>query len=60
MNKDKWNKIVSEEIFTYETATIGTMDGPEDWAEEKQKILKLVESIDQATEIYNLENNIKG
>lgn len=60
MNKDKWNEIFMNEVNYYQTYSINASVTPENWAEEKQKLLKFVENVDKATEVYNLENNIKG
>jgi hypothetical protein len=60
MNKDKWNKIFLDEVNAYQHHSITASVTPENWAEEKQKLLKFVENVDKATEVYNLENNIKG
>lgn len=60
MNKNKWHEIFLEEINTYQNDSISISVGPENWHEEKRKLLKFVKNVDQATEVYNLENDIKG
>ena len=57
MNKEKFNNIVMDEIHTYSVG--GELLGgvtPENWNEHKKVIAKFVESVDEAVEIYNMEN----
>lgn len=59
MTKDKWAEILEEEVMKYENDQMKLSD-PSNWAEEKRKLVNLIQTMDRATEIYNLENNIKG
>lgn len=57
MNKEKFNDIVIDEVDTYSVrAELLGNTTPENWNEHKKVITKFIESIDEAVEIYNMEN----
>ena len=59
MNKDKWNEVFLNEVNAYYKNNM-MVTGPQDWDEEKRKLLKFIANVNKLTETYNLENNIKG
>ena len=54
MTKEKWAEIVSEEV----QKCYGTIK-MENWQEYRFKFLDFVKNVDEATEVYNMENTKK-
>ena len=54
MDKKKWNEIVDEELKPMNGTPV---DNPENWHENRKVILNFVKAIDEATEVYFLEND---
>ena len=57
MTKEKWEDIVNDEY--YKVLEI-ELCNPEDWKNWRTSLMNFVKTVDEATEVYNLENNIKG
>ena len=65
MNKDKWKKIYNEELQiasdkSNEIVPIFIAVEPENWPELREVLIEHIEAVDKATEVYNMENDIKG
>ena len=58
MTREKWLKIVDGKVNNYlsKTSYIFT---PETWPQYKKALLEYIETIDEATEVYNMENGVK-
>jgi len=58
MTKEKWLDVVENENFKAQDKYPAYIS-PENWHVAKQAILDCVKNIDEATEVYNLENKVK-
>jgi hypothetical protein len=58
MTKIKWQQIFSEEMNKIYSIcqSHGVLNGPEDWAKYGKAYGNWIKAMDEATEIYNLEN----
>ena len=52
MNKEKYSKIAKEEFNKVPLWE----DAPETWPEFKKVVLNFIDNMDEATEVYNMEN----
>jgi len=60
MTKDKWEELVAKSNKDHVGRMMWFDDiTPENWPECKSSVLKLVAEIDEAAEIYNMENTQK-
>ena len=57
MSKEKWLKIWNEET-TY-NRNMPQVNSPEDWLAMKQGLVKVIKVMDEATEVYKMENKEK-
>jgi len=58
MTKEKWLNVVDQENMKAQDGSPAFLD-PENWHIAKKQILNLIKNIDEATEVYNLENKVK-
>ena len=56
MTKEKWNEIVNFESNALSVTTTFLGWAPLTWPERKKAYMKFVKAVDEATEVYNLEN----
>lgn len=62
MNKNKWKEIYTEEFDEANDKIADILQGddiePETWTEVREVILEQVKAVDEATEVYNMENEV--
>jgi hypothetical protein len=58
MTKEKWLDVVDQENMKAQDAYPSHLS-PETWYVAKKAILDLVKNVDEAVEVYNLENKVK-
>lgn len=56
MNKDKWREIYKIELTETNEILGSKLPTPETWEFYKEVIINLIEEMDKATEVYNMEN----
>ena len=59
MTKEKWADVSGKIFADYTTKFMklrGDRQSPEGWAEHRELIVTLVKEVDEATEVYNMEN----
>ena len=59
MNKEKWHEIHQEETLVKLKKMMTKEFTPENWQVYKKATLEYVSEMDEATEVYNMENKSK-